>query len=236
MPRLGTVVFAASFVLFAQQATGAAEGAQPGTCEAAASCSTVEDADAEDSVALHSVSLLQTHASAARKVSFRNMGAIGAVGARGNRSATTATPTTASGPQSVMGAPLSPCSTNGTAMTGFMRDGKCRDVNDDAGSHHICIKMRPDFCTVTGQPNWCEEKMDCMGQEGQCDIENWCVCQWAFAGYISMAGGCDSIVDLECNATNMAALRAYEESGEATNTAALNCIRQKCGLSNPTTN
>merc|ERR1719171_1784343 len=69
MPRLGTVVFAASFGLFAQQATGAAEGTQPGTCEAAASCSTVEDADAEDRMGgLDSVSLLQTRASAARRV------------------------------------------------------------------------------------------------------------------------------------------------------------------------
>jgi len=137
-----------------------------------------------------------------------------------------------SGPAlNVYGGNLSTCSQRGMAMTGFTRDGHCTDLgNDDAGSHHICIKMKSDFCTVTQQPNWCGESMPCMGQAGVCPIGNWCVCQWAFATYIQMAGGCDSIVDLVCDATNLAALKAYEQSSAQEHINALACIRKRCGL------
>jgi uncharacterized protein (DUF2237 family) len=139
---------------------------------------------------------------------------------------------TASGEKlNVLGTALQSCSEKGTALTGFTRSGKCEDEgDDDAGSHHICIKMKSDFCTVTGQPNWCEEEMECMGQEGECKIDNWCVCQWAFAGYLEEAGGCDQIVDLVCEATNMAAAKAYEKSDDTSHKAALACIRSKCGM------
>lgn len=132
--------------------------------------------------------------------------------------------------KNVLGTSLQSCSTKGTALTGFSRNGKCEDEGgDDAGSHHICIKMKADFCTVTGQSNWCGEDMPCMGQEGDCKIDHWCVCQWAFADYLQSAGGCDQIVDLVCEATNMAAFKAYEKSGEPSHQAALSCIRSKCG-------
>mmetsp|Transcript_50835 Transcript_50835/g.80650 ORF Transcript_50835/g.80650 Transcript_50835/m.80650 type:complete len:185 (-) Transcript_50835:219-773(-) len=131
--------------------------------------------------------------------------------------------------KNVLGTALQTCSTDGTAMTGFTRDGKCQDEgDDDAGSHHVCIVMERDFCTVTGQPNWCEEKSECMGQSGMCDIKNWCVCQWAFATYLQMAGGCDGAVDLKCEATNMAAVKAYEESTDPSHKEALACIKKKC--------
>jgi len=127
--------------------------------------------------------------------------------------------------------PLDTCSKPGMAMTGFTRDGHCQDLgDDDAGSHHICIQMKDDFCTQTGQPNWCADEMECMGQAGQCPIGNWCVCQWAFATYIQMAGGCDAIVELECEATNLAAVKAYEkvEAEDAQIEEALECIKKKC--------
>eukprot|EP00931_Biecheleriopsis_adriatica_P104401 TRINITY_DN79081_c0_g1_i1.p1 TRINITY_DN79081_c0_g1~~TRINITY_DN79081_c0_g1_i1.p1 ORF type:complete len:220 (-),score=48.20 TRINITY_DN79081_c0_g1_i1:98-757(-) len=139
---------------------------------------------------------------------------------------------------SVMGGELDTCSKPGTALTGFTRDGHCQDMgDDDQGSHHICIQMKKDFCTVTGQPDWCEEKMQCMGQEGQCPIGNWCVCQWAFARYIQMAGGCDSIVDLVCDSTNMAAVKAYRqmESKDPAIADALQCLERRCGLTGPAT-
>merc|ERR1712146_783400 len=90
--------------------------------------------------------------------------------------------------------------------------------------------MKSDFCTVTGQPDWWESKMQCMDQSGKCPIGNWCVCQWAFARYIQMAGGCDSIVDLVCDATNMAAMKAYEQEApkDSTIQAALDCLRRRC--------
>ena len=54
-----------------------------------------------------------------------------------------------------------------------------------------------------------------MEQEGDCAIGNWCVSQWAFAGYIQKAGGCDAIVEVQCDATNMAALRAYRKEASS---------------------
>merc|ERR1719382_1503310 len=104
----------------------------------------------------------------------------------------------AEGSKSVTGAPLELCSHPGTALTGFTRDGHCQDLgDDDAGSHHVCIAMKKDFCQVTGQPNWCENDMPCMGTPGDvpnmCKNDHWCVCQWAFARYMEKAGGCDSI-------------------------------------------
>eukprot|EP00928_Gymnodinium_smaydae_P024492 TRINITY_DN19802_c0_g1_i1.p1 TRINITY_DN19802_c0_g1~~TRINITY_DN19802_c0_g1_i1.p1 ORF type:complete len:241 (+),score=32.94 TRINITY_DN19802_c0_g1_i1:49-771(+) len=135
----------------------------------------------------------------------------------------------------VMNQPLELCSTNGTAMTGFVRDGTCVDEgDDDQGSHHICIKMKSDFCKVTGQDNWCGEEMPCMEDETKkCRIGNWCVCQWAFAKYISLAGGCDKIVDVQCSATNMAARKKYEETqnDDPNVKAALECLKSKCKFS-----
>jgi uncharacterized protein (DUF2237 family) len=135
----------------------------------------------------------------------------------------------------VLGTPLKKCSGAGMALTGFTRQGQCVDQNDDAGSHHICIDMKSNtggnFCTVTGQPNWCSSKMACDGDAGsQCDVKHWCVCQWAFAAYIQRAGGCDKIQSIDCEATNMVALTAYQKesakSGEIA--SALECLETKC--------
>mmetsp|Transcript_28250 Transcript_28250/g.63991 ORF Transcript_28250/g.63991 Transcript_28250/m.63991 type:complete len:177 (+) Transcript_28250:124-654(+) len=125
---------------------------------------------------------------------------------------------------------LQTCSKPGTALTGFTRTGHCVDTgNDDLGSHHICIEMKSDFCKVTGQgnPGWCASEMPCMDDESKdCKIGNWCVCQWAFAKYIKLAGGCDSIVNVVCDATNMAAYRAYEDGSEEKE-----CLKKRCNLS-----
>merc|ERR1711998_436442 len=107
----------------------------------------------------------------------------------------------AHGYQNGNGSSLQRCSGPGTALTGFTRNGQCVDQNDDAGSHHICIDMSSatggNFCTITGQPNWCSSSMQCDGGPGQCKIKNWCVCQWAFASYIERAGGCDKIQQID---------------------------------------
>eukprot|EP00929_Paragymnodinium_shiwhaense_P103386 TRINITY_DN6685_c0_g1_i1.p2 TRINITY_DN6685_c0_g1~~TRINITY_DN6685_c0_g1_i1.p2 ORF type:complete len:205 (-),score=49.80 TRINITY_DN6685_c0_g1_i1:155-709(-) len=141
------------------------------------------------------------------------------------------------GPKNVRGNALDTCSKPGMAMTGFTRDGHCQDVgNDDEGSHHICIKMKEDFCTVTGQDNWCTSTMTCMTKENKesddendtCRVGNWCVCQWAFARYIKEAGGCDSIDDIVCDSTNMAAMKAYKGSKDADDQYALKCIEKRC--------
>ena len=130
----------------------------------------------------------------------------------------------------VYGDELALCSKPGMAMTGFTRDGHCTDLDDDAGSHHICIQMWPskvNFCNQTGQPDWCEEEMPCHEDASKtCPIKNWCVCQWAFEAYVQKVG-CDAVVDLQCEAVNKVALDAYEEDKEA-HKDALECLRKKC--------
>ena len=68
------------------------------------------------------------------------------------------------------------------------------------------------FCEQTGQgtpPNdWCEEKMACHEDPTkECEIKNWCVCQWAWEMYVKKQG-CENIVDLHCESVNMKALEA----------------------------
>ncbi len=62
-----------------------------------------------------------------------------------------------------------------------------------------------------------------------CAIENWCVCQWAFASYIEKAGGCDAIQEIQCDAINMKALEAYKSNYDKYGEA-LSCLYERCEL------
>merc|ERR1712039_951621 len=139
--------------------------------------------------------------------------------------------------ENVLGGELQKCSQPGMALTGFTRNGQCMDHDDDAGSHHVCIDMTSttggNFCHVTGQSDWCSSKMTCDGfSGGQCQVEHWCVCEWAFARYIQNAGGCDHIQEIVCEATNMKALTHYEQQADkAPHIAhALDCLRSRCNV------
>jgi len=133
--------------------------------------------------------------------------------------------------------PIQTCSQDGTALTGWTRSGSCVDHDDDSGSHHICIDLSStasagNFCTVTGQSDWCSSTdMPCHEDpnSGECAIEHWCVCQWAFESYLKAAGGCGSIQDIQCEAINKAALDAYREDEER-HAEALACLVERCGL------
>ena len=139
--------------------------------------------------------------------------------------------------QNVYGESLASCSSNGMAKTGFTRSGQCVEKDEDAGSHHICIDLSSttggNFCDVTGQSDWCDDKMACHEDETRkdCPVHHWCVCQWAFASYIENAGGCDAIQEVVCDAINMKAIMAYKEQGtEAKHKNALDCLIQRCGI------
>jgi uncharacterized protein (DUF2237 family) len=151
--------------------------------------------------------------------------------------------------QNVYGNELQQCSQSNSnmALTGYTRSGSCIDYNDDAGSHHICIDVsstNENFCTVTGQSDWCSSYMPCdngassSSSSSLCPVENWCVCQWAFASYIDTAGGCDYIQEIQCDAINIQALVAYANvagTSQDTNsggkyTNALKCIEDRCGI------
>ena len=152
----------------------------------------------------------------------------------------------------IYGEDLRECSRDGMALTGYTRSGKCVDQIDDAGSHHICIDLSSvntntkskggqNFCQVTGQSNWCDESMACVNSPYEkCPIQNWCVCQWAFASYIEKAGGCDQIQDIVCDAINLEAYLSYKSildenihrrlsmSQTEKIASALSCIESRC--------
>jgi uncharacterized protein (DUF2237 family) len=149
--------------------------------------------------------------------------------------------------KNIYGEPLKLCSSSGMAMTGFTRNGKCQEKDDDKGSHHICIDLKStvtkggqpfNFCKATGQPDWCDQKMACFNdQSKKCPAENWCVCQWAFTGYIRAAGGCDMIQKIECESVNQAALIAYNKAVGENKMAEIDggyirnsiaCLRKRC--------
>ena len=138
-------------------------------------------------------------------------------------------------PKNVYGETLQPCSSNGSALTGYTRSGGCVDLQDDVGSHHICINLASiastgqSFCEVTGQSDWCSSSMPCHENKYQsCQVGNWCVCQWAFASYMQKAGGCDAIQSIQCDAINMQALSAYASSTQDEHKQALQCIYARC--------
>ena len=60
-------------------------------------------------------------------------------------------------------------------------------------------------------------------------MKNWCVCEWAFSDYIGLAGGCDAIKAINCNATNALAVAHYTAKGSEY-AAALACLESRCGL------
>merc|ERR1711907_270449 len=143
------------------------------------------------------------------------------------------------GAKNIFGKPLALCSQKGMAMTGFTRNGKCVEQNDDTGSHHICIDLQDtaaaggNFCKATGQPDWCDQKGRCFGESGMCTRKGWCVCQWAFTGYVGQKT-CANVQKLNCDAVNYEALKAYtcaDEDAEADGGKvkdALACLKSKC--------
>lgn len=152
--------------------------------------------------------------------------------------------------QNVYGEDLDRCSSGDMALSGYTRTGFCVNQNDDVGSHHICIDLSSttggNFCKVTGQPDWCSSYMQCDGYNkneneaaedsqnngGQCQVQNWCVCQWAFASYVEAAGGCDAIQDVACESINAEAVKAYIKAKNSAPkyAAALDCLVERCGI------
>jgi uncharacterized protein (DUF2237 family) len=136
------------------------------------------------------------------------------------------------------GEELKLCSHDGMAFTGYMQNGHCVDQNDDSGSHDICINLSSisssgqNFCTVMAQSNWCDgTDMPCHeDQSKSCAIKNWCVCQWAFASYITKAGGCTAIQDIQCGTNKMQAMKLYKEYNrycEALDSINVRCMNPK---------
>ena len=46
----------------------------------------------------------------------------------------------------------------------------------------------------------CSPDEDGTNNDGDCLVQDLCVCQWAFAAYLQKAVGCDSIQEIVCEA------------------------------------
>lgn len=140
--------------------------------------------------------------------------------------------------RNVFGELLELCSKAGMGNTGFNRDGTCLHVEVDEGYHNICMNIPGvtggDFCTVTGQHDWCTEAMPCVENNlNNCPVGNWCVEEWAFENYVNSTGGCGEIGHVLCESTNMMAVLNYEKLSKVGNEkalAALKCLKEKCWL------
>lgn len=126
---------------------------------------------------------------------------------------------------------LQKCSRQGESITGFERTGFCTNHGGDRGSHHVCMDLNlrdgSNFCRRTGQPNWCDDHDRCDGQPTKkCPRKHWCVCQWAFSRALEQIP-CEQI-HVDCNATAIEALRAYDRNPRYAHAA--RCLRSKCNL------
>ena len=77
--------------------------------------------------------------------------------------------------RNVFGDPLEPCSIDPT--TGYLRDGRCRDVDGDVGEHTLCAVVTAEFLTdsrdrgndlITPQPAF--------DFPGLTPGDRWCLC------------------------------------------------------------
>lgn len=136
------------------------------------------------------------------------------------------------GEKNVYGGKLEACSGKGMARTGYTRSGTCSFSKGDGGSHHVCVDVSTrdeagrNFCDLTGQEDWCSLPSQCHGKsKKECDKEKWCVCQWRFSEYVKK-GKCDDM-RVDCDATSMRAMRAYEKDPKRYGEA-LSCLKKKC--------
>lgn len=63
-----------------------------------------------------------------------------------------------------------------------------------------------------------------------CPVQNWCVCEWAFAEYVR-AKGCDSVRGLQCDSVNQKVLDHYRANMATPGVpSALECLSKRCRL------
>ena len=55
------------------------------------------------------------------------------------------------GPRSILGTPLRPCSKGTRKQTGFYRDGQCLTGSNDYGTHVVCAKVTDAFLKFSRQ-------------------------------------------------------------------------------------
>lgn len=77
--------------------------------------------------------------------------------------------------KNVFGEPLQMCCTN--PMTGYFRDGVCRTISEDAGTHTVCAIMTNDFLVFSAlQGNDLRTPMPDYEFPGLKKGDKWCLC------------------------------------------------------------
>ena len=77
--------------------------------------------------------------------------------------------------KNVFGEPLQMCCTN--PMTGYFRDGVCRTISEDRGTHTVCAIMTNDFLAFSAlQGNDLVTPMPYYEFPGLKEGDKWCLC------------------------------------------------------------
>lgn len=102
----------------------------------------------------------------------------------------------------ILGEPLSVCSSD--PLTGYFRDGICRTVSEDLGSHTVCAVMTDEFLKYTKEKgNDLSTPMPQYNFPGLKEGDKWCLCaaRWKEA----YDYGCAPLIDAK--ATSMLATK-----------------------------
>ncbi|MEL6429584.1 MAG: DUF2237 domain-containing protein [Planctomycetota bacterium] len=113
--------------------------------------------------------------------------------------------------QNVLGGALAPCCTD--PMTGYFRDGHCRTVTEDVGSHTVCAEVTAEFLEFSrARGNDLVTPYPTYGFPGLKPGDKWCLCasRW-YEAY--QAGVAPAVVLEACHARALDAvpLEALEE-------------------------
>ena len=114
----------------------------------------------------------------------------------------TSEPDTAEGELNVLGEPLVPCGTD--PMTGYLRDGHCRDLERDPGRHEVCAVLTEEFLEYSkAQGNDLMTPRPAMNFPGLTPGDPWCLCvprweearQASVAPPVALAGTSQAVLD-----------------------------------------
>src|SRR6056300_1352008 len=77
--------------------------------------------------------------------------------------------------KNVFGEPLEVCCTK--PMTGYFRDGLCRTISEDTGTHTVCAVMHADFLKFTAsRGNYLTTPIPFYQFPGLSEGDKWCLC------------------------------------------------------------
>jgi uncharacterized protein (DUF2237 family) len=114
---------------------------------------------------------------------------------------------------SVLGTPLRPCCFS--PLTGYFRDGFCKTITEDRGSHTVCAVVTAEFLNFTASRGNDLSTPHPPSFPGLKAGDKWCLCagRWleAFEAAASGAAPAAAVPRVLLSATNAAALKMVPE-------------------------